>query len=145
MIGALVPVVAILGAFAVAITSILAKTRVRELRIRERIAMIEKGLVPPPEVDPAGFDRVMGRHEYRERHRAGRARRVGIILIGVGFGLMVLRYVDGAATATSGAMGAGGFVVVLGVTFLLISFFDNSPAASSSSSSTPPSRPPTAG
>ena len=44
--------------------------RMRELRIRERIAMIEKGLVPPPEVDPAGFDRAMGRYDRQVRTAA---------------------------------------------------------------------------
>ena len=41
----------------VAIVSTIAKGRVRELEIRERIAMIERGMVPPPEADPAGFER----------------------------------------------------------------------------------------
>ena len=30
--------------------------RVRELEVRERIAMIEKGLIPPPESNPRGFE-----------------------------------------------------------------------------------------
>jgi len=51
------PIVAIIGAFTTAIVATLSRARVRELEIRERIAMIEKGLVPPPEVDPHGFDR----------------------------------------------------------------------------------------
>ena len=38
----------------------LSRARIREFEIRERIAMIEKGLVPPPEKDPDGFDRVLG-------------------------------------------------------------------------------------
>jgi len=50
----LIPIVGILGGISVAITSIRAGARLRELRIRERIAMIEKGLVPAPEVDPVG-------------------------------------------------------------------------------------------
>jgi len=59
----MIPVVAIIGGISVAITSIRAEARLRELRIRERIAMIEKGLVPSPEVDPRGFDRAMGRQQ----------------------------------------------------------------------------------
>ena len=44
----------------------------RELEVRERIAMIERGLVPPPEVDPRGFDRAMDRYErYRVPRRPG--------------------------------------------------------------------------
>ena len=55
----MIPIVAIVGAFVYAIIQTLAKSRVRELEVRERIAMIERGLVPPPEVDPRGFDRAM--------------------------------------------------------------------------------------
>ena len=42
-------VLAIVGAFTYAIVSALARARVRELEIRERIAMIEKGMIPPPD------------------------------------------------------------------------------------------------
>jgi hypothetical protein len=59
----LIPIVAIIGAFVTAIVATLSRARVRELEIRERIAMIEKGLVPPPEVDPHGFDRAMDRYD----------------------------------------------------------------------------------
>lgn len=48
----------VVGACATAIVAMLAKARVREAEIRERIAMIERGLVPPPEVDPHGFDQL---------------------------------------------------------------------------------------
>ena len=56
-IAVFIPIAGIIGGISVAIVSIISRMRLRELRIRERIAMIEKGLVPPPEVDPAGFDR----------------------------------------------------------------------------------------
>ena len=64
----LIPIVSIVGAFTYAIVHSLARARVRELEVRERIAMIERGLVPPPEVDPRGFDRAMDRYERRPRH-----------------------------------------------------------------------------
>jgi len=44
----LVPVVAIVGGIASAITATISRGRVRELEIKERIALIEKGIVPPP-------------------------------------------------------------------------------------------------
>lgn len=95
--------------------------------------MIEKGLVPPPEADPGGFeqgmhrfDRVMdrvGRPDYRyfrsERHRGG-----GIMLIGIGFGLMLLIALAGESPRE--AVGVGGFLVVLGVAFLIKSLFERS-------------------
>jgi hypothetical protein len=117
----LIPIVAIIGGCAVAIVGTLSRQRIRELEIRERIAMIEKGLVPPPEVDPRGFDRVMDRQQLyarRLRDRApGRHRRVGITLIGVGFGLMVL--LSFAGEHPKDGIGVGGFLVVIGVAFLI--------------------------
>src|SRR6266851_7264071 len=70
----LIPITFILGAFLFIIIKTLSKARVRELEIRERIAMIERGLVPPPEVDPRGFDRAMNRMD-RYRVRAPRRHR----------------------------------------------------------------------
>ena len=55
----LIPIVGTICTFAYIIVLTLSKARVRELEVRERIAMIERGLVPPPEVDPRGFDRAM--------------------------------------------------------------------------------------
>ena len=89
----MVPIVAILAGCTVAIVGTLARNRVRELEIRERIAMIEKGLVPPPEVDPRGFERAMAAQDrlvHRSRHRPSGRHREGHHAHGVGFGLMVL-------------------------------------------------------
>ena len=61
----LIPIVAIIGGITSAIVATITRGRIRELEIRERIAMVERGLVPPPEVDPRGFDRAMDRHEQR--------------------------------------------------------------------------------
>ena len=134
-----IPIISILGVFTIAITAMLSRMRMRELKIRERIAMIEKGLVPPPEVDPAGFDRAMGRYdrsERRGRYAAGRHRRAGIMLIGVGLGLMVLR----GAFPHGGPAGAGGFLAILGLAFLISSLFEPS---YESPRPQPPSTPPT--
>ena len=69
----LIPISVILGAFVLVIVRTIVRARVRELEIRERIAMIERGLVPAPEVDPRGFDRAMTRLERRE-YRSGSGR-----------------------------------------------------------------------
>jgi hypothetical protein len=115
-----IPIVAIVGAFAYAIIQTLAKSRVRELEVRERIAMIERGLVPPPEVDPRGFDRAMN---LLERRGTGRHRRAGITLMGVGFGLMVM--IGFAGGEPGAAIGVGGFLVIMGAAFLVNSLFEN--------------------
>jgi hypothetical protein len=123
----LIPIVAILAGCTVAIVGTLARSRVRELEIRERIAMIEKGLVPPPEVDPGGFDRAMDqqdRYMSQVRYRPeGRHRRAGIILIGVGLGLIVLiNFADGDI---GHGLGVGGFLVIMGVAFLIVGLFES--------------------
>src|SRR5947208_16189809 len=113
VVGALIPIVAIVGGITFVIVKVLVASRVRELEIRERIAMIEKGLVPSPEKDPAGFDRAMSRYdryESRGYRGPGRHRRVGIILMGVGFGSMLL---IGFADEVRHGLGVGGFLVIL--------------------------------
>jgi hypothetical protein len=142
----LIPVTAIVGAFVYVIVKTLAHARVRELEIRERIAMIERGLVPAPEVDPRGFERAMSRLEYRE-HRAtyagARHRRAGVTLIGVGFGLMVL--IAFTSGEESVALGVGGFLVVVGLAFFVNSYIDSASQVSvpmNDTRSWPPPPPP---
>ena len=122
--GALIPIVAIVCVFVFAMVRAIAHSRVRELEVRERIAMIERGLVPPPEKDPQGFDRAMmiadrlrdddGRYSRRSPHRY---RTGGITMIGIGFGLMIL--ISFAGDAPGSGIGVGGFLVVMGLAFLL--------------------------
>jgi hypothetical protein len=119
----LIPIVAIIGAFTTAIVATLSRARVRELEIRERIAMIEKGLVPPPEVDPHGFDKAMDRYDRYSVRAPRRHRSAGVTLMGVGFGLMVL--IAFAGESPSSALGVGGFLVVIGLAFFLNSLFDS--------------------
>ena len=122
----LVPIVAIIGGISVAIASIISNGKVRELRIRERIALIEKGLVPRPEVDPAGFDLAMGRHDKPGGAGGGikpALRRAGVMVISIGFGLMLLIGVTGNSPRT--AIGVGGFLVIVGAAFLVNSLFES--------------------
>jgi hypothetical protein len=134
----LIPIFGIIGSFTYIIVLTLSRARVRELEVRERIAMIERGLVPPPEVDPRGFDRAMDRYErYRERS-PGRHRRAGVTLMGVGFGLMVL--IGVAGDSMSSGIGVGGFLVIMGLALFINSRFEQprngaSPATSRSTSS----------
>src|SRR5947209_19817342 len=117
-----IPITAIIGAFIYAIIQTTVRARVRELEIRERIAMVERGLMPPPEVDPRGFDRAMHRYE-RLRYRApGRHRRAGITLMGVGFGLLMLIGIAGGAM--NEGIGVGGFFVIMGLAFFINGLFD---------------------
>jgi hypothetical protein len=125
----LIPIVAMVGVFAVLIVRAVMQARVRELEVRERIAMIERGLVPPPEKDPQAFDRLMGTYDrYRERidadrrsrHTPGRYRTGGMTMIGIGLGMILLIGVAGGEM--NQGLGVGGFLVVLGLAFFINSW-----------------------
>ena len=143
----LIPIIAIIGGCTIAIVATIAKARVREAEIRERIAMIEKGLVPPPEVDPGAFDRALSRADhiasFNYRHRgSGRHRRTGITLMGIGLGMAVL--IGFTSGETSNGIGVGGFIMIIGLAFFINSLFEDAPNdrwAPPPSSSRPPSTP----
>ena len=146
-----IPTVAILGAFTYLIVKTLSYSRIRELEIRERIAMVERGLVPPPEVDPRGFDREMDRHARRyDRQyarfssRSMRHRRSGVTVMGLGLGLLVL--IAFAGGEPNVAIGVGGAIVVLGIAFFINGMLDTSdeppaPFGQRYAPSTPPGAP----
>lgn len=118
----LIPIVAIVGGISAGIVATVTRARVREMEIRERIAMIERGMVPPPESDPDTFDRRMHSVErFQHGHVAPRHRSAGVILIAVGLGLMVmLTYAGGVPEQ---GFGIGGFIVILGLGFFINSLF----------------------
>jgi hypothetical protein len=117
-----IPTVMILGFWAFMVVLSISRSRVRELEVRERIAMIERGLVPPPEVDPRGFERAMSRYDRGRGTGGHRHRRAGVALIGVGLGLMLM--IGFAGNEPNKAIGVGGFLVVLGMAFVINSLFE---------------------
>jgi hypothetical protein len=124
---ALIPIVAIVGVFSYIIVRAVTQARVRELEVRERIAMIERGLVPPPEKDPLAFDRAMNSYDrYRERHdrwshrSPRRYRSGGVTMIGIGLGMILLIGVAGGEM--NQALGVGGFLVIMGLAFFINSW-----------------------
>src|SRR5262249_5086866 len=112
------------GGCMIVIVGIMSRARVREALIRERIAMIERGLMPSPEKDPAAFDRALARppQPVVARRDLGRWRRGGGIVAGIGLGMVVMFGIIGE---TDG-MACGGFVAILGVAFFVSSFFASS-------------------
>jgi hypothetical protein len=119
----LIPIIGTICTFAYIIILTLSKARVRELEVRERIALIERGLVPPPEVDPRGFDRAMHRYDRTHSRSSGRHRRAGVVLMGIGFGLVMLISVAGGAM--NEGIGVGGFFVIMGIAFFINGLFDH--------------------
>jgi len=140
----LIPIVAIAGGILAGIVHTITRGRVRELEIRERIAMIERGVVPPPESDPEGFDRgIQSMRELQRSHIAPRHRSAGIILISIGLGLAVLLTFAGGVPREG--IGVGGFIVILGLGFVINGLFGHHSAPSTPPSSLPgPPGPPRA-
>ena len=118
----MIPITVIVGLWVFLITAAMSRARVRELQIRERIAMIEKGLAPAPEIDPQGFQRATAIHEQRTRRRPQRHRSAGVTLVSLGLGLMLM--IAFAGEAPQKAVGIGGFVVMLGMAFIVNGMFD---------------------
>ena len=129
-----IPIVAIIGGISVAIVNSIGRARVRELEIRERIAMIEHGMVPPPETDPSGFERQMHAVDQLQYRQTGaRFRSGGVMVMFVGFGLITLLWFVGIPRE---AIGVGGLVVFIGLGLLV-----NSVLSSSYPAPSPPPRP----
>ncbi len=118
----LIPIVAIIGGITAGIIATVTRGRVRELEIRERIALIERGMVPPPETDPDGFDRHLHSMErFQHGHAGPRFRSAGVILVAIGLGMMVLLTFAGGVPEAG--IGVGGFIVILGLGFFINSLF----------------------
>jgi hypothetical protein len=108
----------VFGGVAVLFLSIQSRRQAREMEHRERLAMIERGIVPPPEVDPAGFEASFDAPQAAPESRAVRRwRSAGVILIGLGLadGLL-LAFTVGKPEI---AIGVGGGAVVLGGAFFV--------------------------
>lgn len=109
-------VLMMLSGLAVLLMAMHGRRRLRELQHQERIAMINRGLVPPPERDPGRFERGMGA-PAPQLGRAERIRSAGVVLIGFGLGLAVL--LAFAAGSPSTGVGIGGAFAMLGAALVL--------------------------
>lgn len=101
----------ILGGVIVIIMAMHQRTKKIEMQHRERMAMIERGLAPSPETDPAQVE------AYQVRRAMSRFTSLGIAIVGVGLSLMLLIGVAGGAP--DAGVGVGGAVVVLGAAFIV--------------------------
>jgi uncharacterized protein DUF6249 len=128
LLAPLIPIAAILGGLGFAAYAITIKARVREMHHRERLAMIEKGMTPPPL--PTGRER-----DYPTHTRRGS----GILCIFVGLGLaFLLGYGDHQGIH---GYAVGAFVALIGVAMLINSILD-SRSLRDSNPSRPDSHPP---
>lgn len=104
----------ILAGVAVLWMAMVSRRKVRELEHRERLAMIERGILPPPETDPGTFERGAGLTQ--ESHSTARMRTAGVLFIAFGLGLMVL--IAFAAGEPNVGVGIGGAFAILGIGFV---------------------------
>jgi hypothetical protein len=102
----------LLGGLGLVAFTLSGRQRLRELAIRERIALIEKGLVPSPESDPARFETLV-RLKPPASNTAGRYRSAGVIVMGLGFAMMVL--LAFAAGVPGVGLGVGGGLAIIGL------------------------------
>jgi hypothetical protein len=94
---------------------------------RERMAMIERGLIPPPEVDPAGHE--VGR-AFVERALSGeggattrlQARYMTAGITVMGFGVAMMFIICLTAGQVRVGLGVGGAFMAIGVAFVANSF-----------------------
>lgn len=110
------PLIVIAGGVGVAWIALRGRQRLKELAFQERIALIEKGLVPSPETNPAGFESALA--PPRVSARALRYRSAGLVLTGAGLALTVLLFFVMPRAARGIALGVGGAMTVLGLTVL---------------------------
>jgi hypothetical protein len=110
-------VVAALGVLWMAMTS---RRAVREMEHRERLAMIQRGLVPAPESDPLGFESAIAPFEGGSL-RGERWRTAGTLTIGLGLALALLLTFTANAQPNIG-LGIGGAFIVLGSAILFNGF-----------------------
>jgi hypothetical protein len=105
---ALIFSIAIAGGVLVVVSALRHRAKIIEMAHRERLAMIERGLVPPSELpaSPAQETR------HRRAQRSSRLLSAGIVIVGFGLGLATL--IAFASGAPSVAVGLGGAVAIVG-------------------------------
>ena len=96
----------IIGGVSVILMAMHQRSKRLEMEHRERLAMIERGMLPSPESDPEQFEASLN------RPGVSRYTTLGIAIVGLGVGLMLLIGVAGGAPEAG--VGVGGAIVVLG-------------------------------
>ena len=124
---AVLPIITLFFLFILAALAIWRKGQRAAMAHRERLAMIEKGLVPPPEV--SDVEKALGPDLERtlaegRRPPGDRFRSMGVITIGVGLALMLMISLSGESPESG--VGIGGAVAVLGAAMVVNAYLDRS-------------------
>jgi len=107
-------VIVVLGGVGIVIAGMKHRAKILEMAHRERLAMIERGLTPPPERDPEVFDHAW---HIRESTAARRMRSAGVLVMGSGVALGLLISLPGGEPEIG--VGVGGAITALGVAFVV--------------------------
>ncbi len=137
----LLPIAVMITGVVVVMAGLRHRAKMLELVHRERVAMIERGMMPS-ELNPILAE------SYRPRDGGpvrGRSFSVGIIVVGFGLALMMVIAVAGNDVTTG--IGVGGGIAILGGAFIVRSVLTSSSAQlpPGAHPSRPPSLPPTGG
>jgi hypothetical protein len=108
--------VIVFAALAVLWMAMNSRRAVREMEHRERLAMIQRGLVPAPESDPLGFETAVGAFNDGSLKNE-RWRTAGTLTIGLGLALMIL--LTFSADQFAVGFGVGGAFAALGAAILI--------------------------
>ena len=112
VLGLLLGFLSVVGGLSIAFYAIWLKSKGRQMRHDERMAMIEKGLVPP---NAAETHNGGGYQSFRRR------RETGIMLICIGIALMMF---FGLSSGNWRSVWMGGFVLMIGVANLTIALLN---------------------
>ena len=142
---ALMPVLMLLGLVVLAAMWIWRRGKNAEMQHRERMAMIEKGLMPPSETaETMRLADALDERQTRESGSVGlRQRSIGITFVGLGFALMLVISLTGGSPEAG--IGIGGAVAVLGAAQIVNSYLsgrDASRPARERVMTSPPGSPP---
>jgi hypothetical protein len=115
MIIVIISSLGIMSGVAVIWMAMQSRRQIREMEHRERLAMIEKGIVPAPELDPGAFDRRFGAAPATQSPAAVRARSGGVLMIAMGLAFMFM--LTFAAGEPGVGIGIGGAFALVGAGF----------------------------
>jgi hypothetical protein len=111
IVGMLIPISSIIGGIAIGAYAMYLRARARQMAHQERLVMIERGMVPPPE-------------PVRDIPAAARWVRSGVIMTFLGLGLALMIGFSSDGNAVRQAIGVGGMLVLLGLGFFLIGYIE---------------------
>lgn len=112
-LAAVLPMAVIVGGVLIVLMGMRQRSLTLEMKHRERMAMIERGMAPGPARDPAAFEAWQESHD----RPPSRSTTIGVVIVAIGLALMLM--IGFAGGARGPAVGIGGSVVVLGAAFIV--------------------------